>query len=119
MSYDTVGAPGSDSEYFVEDRDSVYCQHGRFVGYPGGADFICGYCEDGANTLEYRMYARLEYTVEDDWFDGGHVLATVYTPEGIHKWDEFIYMWKATGGGALGMDLYWEFGVEAYWVRSE
>lgn len=24
-----------------------YCRHGRFIGNPHGADYLCGRCEDG------------------------------------------------------------------------
>lgn len=37
--------------YFAEDRDTVFCKHGRYVGYPGGPDYICPDCEDGNNTV--------------------------------------------------------------------
>lgn len=118
MTYDTVGTPGSDSEYFAEDYDSVHCRHGRFIGYPGGADFICGLCEDGATKLEHRMVARLEYTdAAESWWKGSNTLDTVYSTEGIHKWDKFIALWKKSAPEQL--DLYWEFSVESYWVRPE
>lgn len=25
----------------------TYCKHGTYVGTPGGADYICGACEEG------------------------------------------------------------------------
>lgn len=31
-----------------EDRiPSPYCEHGTFIGYPGGPDYLCGACEMG------------------------------------------------------------------------
>lgn len=26
---------------------SFYCRHGRYIGSPGGPDYMCGYCESG------------------------------------------------------------------------
>ena len=26
---------------------SPYCVHGNYIGYPGGADYMCQLCEDG------------------------------------------------------------------------
>jgi hypothetical protein len=46
--------------YFSEDRNTVYCQHGTYIGYPGGADYMCFYCEQGLNTLDsYVEYSLL------------------------------------------------------------
>lgn len=115
-TYTTVGTPGSDSEYFAGDYSKVHCMHGRFIGYPGGADFICPYCEDGATVLEHRMVARLEYTRSgaSEWEQPSR-LATCYTPGGMAKWNEFIALVRADG--ADWIDLYWTFDVESYWVR--
>ena len=34
--------------YFDRDYPDTHCKpHGAFVGYPGGADYMCGLCEDG------------------------------------------------------------------------
>lgn len=41
---------GMDAEYFASDYDQVHCKHGVFIGYPGGADHMCGDCEAGHDT---------------------------------------------------------------------
>lgn len=46
--------PGT--EYWPEDVDTVYCAHGRYVGYGGGPDYLCGWCESGATVAEYNGY---------------------------------------------------------------
>jgi hypothetical protein len=60
---------GGGEEYFAEDRDQVYCKHGRYIGYPGGADFICPYCEDGADILAHalRYNIELRWGTSPDW----------------------------------------------------
>lgn len=30
---------------------SNYCKHGSYIGTPGGADYLCGACESGADTF--------------------------------------------------------------------
>lgn len=47
-------------EYFAEDRDQVYCLHGKYIGYPGGVDFICPYCEDGADILAWSLRYNID-----------------------------------------------------------
>ena len=34
--------------------DSTHCVHGTYIGYPGGADYMCGWCEDGISVREMR-----------------------------------------------------------------
>lgn len=62
----------STEEYFAEDRDQVYCLHGKYIGYPGGVDYICPYCEDGANTLcsalRYNIDVNFRPEVDDEDF---------------------------------------------------
>jgi hypothetical protein len=35
-------------------RDETHCEHGTYIGYPGGADYMCQWCEDGVSIREYR-----------------------------------------------------------------
>ena len=62
MPYETIEV-ASGEEYFAEDRDQVYCRHGKYIGYPGGVDYICPYCEDGANEL----CSGLRYNIDICW----------------------------------------------------
>jgi len=43
---------GGGEEYFAQDYDQVHCRHGNYIGYPGGADFMCPHCEMGENVLK-------------------------------------------------------------------
>ena len=60
--YIELNAADSESGgYFEEDYDSTHCEHGTFVGYPGGVDYICGYCEGGTSMASLqREYRRQE-----------------------------------------------------------
>jgi hypothetical protein len=29
------------------------CEHGMYIGPPGGPDYMCGWCEDGVSRQEY------------------------------------------------------------------
>jgi len=53
----------NDDGYFIDDRDSVYCKHGNYVGYPGGIDYICHACEEGLNKrkkgVRYNVYSQI------------------------------------------------------------
>lgn len=44
-------------------RDETTCIHGRYIGYPGGPDYLCGYCEDSAfthkSTVRYELVQML------------------------------------------------------------
>ena len=101
--------------YFTEDRESVYCKHGTYVGYPGGADYICGFCEDGANTLYRTDCWHLQFIETGT----GKVMYyhTYYNEEELTKavrtLDEIINGPNSTG--AVDMDVvtddYW------YWDR--
>lgn len=43
-----VWGPDSLCRDCYEDRiPSPYCRHGNYIGYPGGPDYLCGYCEAG------------------------------------------------------------------------
>jgi hypothetical protein len=63
MSDNYVVDLGNGEEYFAEDRDTVYCKHGKYIGYPGGPDYICPFCEDGADTLAHG----LRYNIDVNW----------------------------------------------------
>lgn len=53
---------GGGEEYFAEDYDIVHCRHGRYIGYPSGADYMCPECESGRDTpIEYPAMAVLLY----------------------------------------------------------
>lgn len=53
MSIDNVREDGSVDTDFGE-----YCRHGKYIGTPGGADFMCGFCEEGWTDEEYAEYVR-------------------------------------------------------------
>lgn len=36
--------------------DDTHCKHGTYVGWPGGPDYMCGWCEDGISDEDYRAY---------------------------------------------------------------
>lgn len=38
---------GYDPAHDDPDDPRWYCQHGQYIGTPGGPDHICGWCEDG------------------------------------------------------------------------
>ena len=78
----TVGLPGSDSEYFQEDYDTVHCMHGAFIGYPGGADYMCGLCENG----QYYPKQANKWTL----YVYGKKIGSVYRKEEANKWDKLI-----------------------------
>jgi hypothetical protein len=50
------------NEEFYEDRRqngwtslNPHCKHGTFIGDPYGADYLCGYCEDGTSDYEIAI----------------------------------------------------------------
>lgn len=53
-----------DDTYDPEFRqESDYCRdHGTYIGPPGGADILCGYCEDGISRAEYLAIIKRERT---------------------------------------------------------
>jgi hypothetical protein len=82
----TVGTPGADDEYFMEDYDDVHCVHGAFIGYPGGADFMCGLCENG------QVFPKQDRKWELHIY--GRIVWTVYKQEDTAKWDSLIALCK-------------------------
>lgn len=45
---------GYDPAHDDPDDDRNYCVHGRYIGPPGGIDYICGYCEEGITREEFE-----------------------------------------------------------------
>lgn len=99
---------GPDEGYFAEDRDTVYCKHGKYIGYPGGPDYICQYCEDGADTL-------VKFPVWNVWLplegDERHLLQVLYSADQVELWKEKI--------GSSEMGIEFEESFEYSWIRKE
>lgn len=57
---------------------SGYCQHGTYVGLPGGADLMCGYCESGD---ESNMEKTYEVLTVQRWA-GGDCYTVIETVDG-------------------------------------
>ena len=41
------GPHGYCRDCYEDQIPSPYCEHGTYIGYPGGPDYICGMCEMG------------------------------------------------------------------------
>lgn len=54
----TITDPLFDESDTLDDRN--YCKHGTFIGNPYGADYMCGWCEDGVSVDEYRAAMRYQ-----------------------------------------------------------
>ena len=54
----------TDDEYF-QSRGEYYCKHGVYTGSPGGADYMCGYCEDGVSDEEYAAILKTNREYEE------------------------------------------------------
>lgn len=109
---------GGGEEYYAADWDLVHCRHGKYIGYPGGADILCAYCEDGATELEHRMVAKLKYAIAGDEWQEEYTFATCYTPEGMAQHNELITLLRQERG-RVGSEWFWSFEIESYWVRPE
>ncbi len=48
--------PMFDEEDLLHEQN--YCKHGTFIGNPYGADYMCGWCEDGVSDQEYEEHLR-------------------------------------------------------------
>lgn len=44
------------------------CKHGTYIGDPYGADYLCGYCEDGTSEYELAL-GQAHKIVQDDRAD--------------------------------------------------
>tara|TARA_R110000803_G_scaffold31464_2_gene70162 strand:- start:3885 stop:4160 length:276 start_codon:yes stop_codon:yes gene_type:complete len=44
--------------YTDDTRREFHCEHGEFVGHPGGADLMCGWCENGIPADEWSVMMR-------------------------------------------------------------
>lgn len=53
----------STEEYFTEDYDRVHCKHGQYIGYPGGPDYMCHYCEMGYDRIAHYPELTIYITV--------------------------------------------------------
>ena len=83
----------STEEYFAGDREQVYCKHGTYIGYPGGADYMCGACENGLNTLctglQIDLEIRFRFSNESGWSEWVRI-DRVYSLAGIRKFDAML-----------------------------
>ncbi len=110
---------GFGEEYFAEDYSRVHCKHGAYIGYPGGADYICGACEDGFDTLhqgtKFILAYRIWYGEEKLWGLWNEV-DTVYSEEGKSRFQPFLDLF-------IGSDLEMESRVTeetfSYWGPEE
>lgn len=50
----------TDPFYDEMDRevDTNYCVHGTFIGNPYGADYLCGWCEEGVSLEDFQRYCQ-------------------------------------------------------------
>lgn len=56
-------------------NEDYYCKHGTFIGNPFGADYLCGFCEQGYTDSEFQAHlnsldrARFSRQILSDMFD--------------------------------------------------
>ena len=99
------------------------CMHGTPIGTPGGADLMCGYCEDGYTTWVPERTFELVYYANVDW-------PTKFASLGTDVWENNVFsrVLDAIESHAPGatasdwatlMDMGWRWGVqverEGYW----
>lgn len=107
--------------YFSEDREQVYCKHGQYIGYPGGADYMCHHCEMGHDTLftdtMYQVVTHID-NGEDEPTD--HIIRRFYG--GRERADELADELNtlAVKGDVTHLFQFYVKPVEyKYWGRSE
>lgn len=44
---------GETEDQYYASQGRYYCKHGVYIGSPGGADYMCGACEDGISDEDY------------------------------------------------------------------
>lgn len=99
----------STEEYFAEDYGRVHCKHGTYIGYPGGADYICGPCEDGYNTFYVGIKAILRYRIwyaDEQLWGLWNEIATSYSFSKCREWVTWY---------ALFADSTFEYEIEIKW----
>lgn len=112
---------GGGEEYFVEDRDQVYCKHGSYIGYPGGPDYICGPCEDGLDTLltgvQVTLYYRIRINQDDTW-SGWLQLDRVYSIPAIYQFQVWFDLFSSP---SIVMEIETEifFDTYEYWGTDD
>lgn len=76
---------GAGEQYFAKDYDRVHCKHGRYIGYPGGADYMCPECESGRDT-------PVDFPAVAIW---------LHFPIGEHEWDKTLFKTRYALSGLL------------------
>lgn len=69
--------------------DETHCEHGTYIGYPGGADYLCGWCEDAISVADMiadhnaREYNRMrdEANTFDALYNALFVLPNNMSPD--------------------------------------
>lgn len=67
-----------------------YCIHGTYVGWWGGPDYMCGYCEDGISIYEYALMGAREKIRKDSKY-GRRTLGMEFI-KGIQEMDGYDYL---------------------------
>ena len=82
--------------YFAEDYDRTHCIHGVFVGYAGGPDYMCHYCEMGMNRWVEAPLYQLHLTVlwDDRTLVDDHETNVQWRADGLweHAWERTLEM---------------------------
>jgi hypothetical protein len=115
---DDINGFGIDYGQFERAEASDYCQHGVYVG-GCGVDFMCGYCEMGADTwVEHTYYRNLVVMVNPDTgiypsLEGGPFYTQEQAEAGLGAWETpelapylvALVVWPVVSG-------YWSDGRE-------
>jgi hypothetical protein len=67
------------------------CKHGTNIGTPSGADFMCQYCEDGADTWVPDPFFELKYGL--DLMARPVTLAGWHQSDSKAKWAQLTEEW--------------------------
>lgn len=45
----------------------THCEHGTYIGYPGGPDYLCCWCEAGISTEKMEKMLKARQVLENRW----------------------------------------------------
>ena len=91
-----------------------YCKHGTYIGTPSGADYICGACEDGADTLVQAVEIVLTHKGQPH-----RDLGVIYRTTSDDRAEKIFALWRVI----LTNDVAGEWAIErrtfASWVCAD
>lgn len=64
----------------------THCEHGTYIGFPGGPDYLCCWCEAGISAEKMEKMLKARQVLENRWVKHRiRQLIKIFQREGVNK----------------------------------